>query len=119
MINLDILTNALPVSDWIETATDWMIVTFSSFFAIVQNIGNAIMDGTTDTFLMIPPLLFIAIVTLLAFFIYNKKWQLPALTLLGLLFIYNQGLWEDMMNTLTLVIVSSLVSIIIGIPLGI
>ncbi|MGC3370936.1 glycine/betaine ABC transporter permease, partial [Enterococcus faecium] len=33
--------------------------------------------------------------------------------------IYNQGLWKDLMNTVTLVLLSSVFSIIIGVPLGI
>lgn len=41
------------------------------------------------------------------------------MTFLGLLFIYNQGLWDELINTLTLVIVASLISIVIGVPLGI
>ncbi|MGO1337780.1 MAG: ABC transporter permease/substrate binding protein, partial [Leuconostoc fallax] len=31
----------------------------------------------------------------------------------------NQGLWEDLMNTLTLVVMASVISLIIGVPLGI
>lgn len=49
----------------------------------------------------------------------TKKWPLPVMTFLGLLFIYNQGLWDELINTLTLVIVASLISIVIGVSLGI
>ena len=35
------------------------------------------------------------------------------------LFVNYQGLWEELMNTLTLVLVASLISIVIGVPLGI
>ncbi|AEF26183.1 glycine-betaine binding permease protein [Streptococcus parauberis KCTC 11537] len=35
------------------------------------------------------------------------------------MFIYNQGLWEELINTFTLVVVASLISIVIGVPLGI
>lgn len=49
----------------------------------------------------------------------TKKMALPVITFLGLLFIYNQGLWDELINTLTLVIVTSLISIVIGVPLGI
>src|SRR5699024_9795397 len=56
---------------------------------------------------------------LFMFIISKKKIGLTVFTLLGLLFVYNQGLWTNLMNTVTLVIVASLVSIIIGIPLGI
>jgi len=35
------------------------------------------------------------------------------------LFIYNQGLWKELMNTVTLVVFSSIFAILIGIPIGI
>ncbi|OJG78005.1 glycine betaine ABC transporter substrate-binding protein [Enterococcus pallens] len=77
------------------------------------------MDGMTGILTSIPALLLIAVITVAAFFISNKKWGLTAFTLIGLLFIYNQGLWTDLMSTVTLVILSSVISIVIGVPLGI
>lgn len=44
---------------------------------------------------------------------------MPVFVLIGLLFIYNQDMWSDLMYTLTLVILSSLISVMIGVPLGI
>ncbi len=48
-----------------------------------------------------------------------EKKGFTALTMLGLLFIYNQGLWEEMLYTFTLVLVASLISVLLGIPLGV
>ncbi|MGC3806757.1 glycine/betaine ABC transporter permease, partial [Enterococcus faecium] len=39
--------------------------------------------------------------------------------LIGLWFFYIQGLWNDLMNSVTLVLLSRVISIIIGVPLGI
>ena len=116
---MDILQQPIPVSQWVEAFTNWVTDTFSGLFSVLQAIGNAIMNGMTDTLLFIPPLLFIAVITIFTYLISKRKLGLPLLTLLGLLFVYNQGLWENLMNTVTLVIVSSAISIIIGIPLGI
>lgn len=109
----------LPVADWVESLTDWMTNTFAGLFSFIQSIGQSLMDGITKGLLVVPPLLFIALITLAAYFISNRKWGLPIFTLIGLLFIYNQGLWSDLMSTLTLVLISSVVSIVIGVPLGI
>lgn len=114
-----LLTAKLPVADWIEGFTNWLTHTFSGLFNFIQSVGNFIMDGITNTLSFINPLLLIVLVTAAAFFLAGKKWTLPSFTLLGLLFIYNQGLWDDLINTFTLVLVSSFVSIVIGIPLGI
>ncbi len=66
-----------------------------------------------------PAPLFILLLTIAAFFISKKRPGLTLFTLIGLWFIYNQGLWNDLMNTVTLVLLSSVISIIIGVPLGI
>lgn len=113
------LEQTIPVADWVESFTDWLTVTFSGLFSALQSFGQFVMDGMTNTLLFVPPLVMILLLTIAAFFVSSKKWGLTAFTFVGLLFIYNQGLWTDLMNTVTLVLLSSLVSIIIGIPLGI
>ncbi|MCC4045766.1 ABC transporter permease/substrate binding protein [Enterococcus gallinarum] len=113
------LQQTIPVADWVESFTDWLTGTFSGLFSALQSFGQFVMDGMTNTLLFVPPLVMILILTIAAFFVSSKKWGLTAFTFIGLLFIYNQGLWTDLMNTVTLVLLSSLVSIIIGIPLGI
>lgn len=113
------LQQTIPVADWVESFTDWLTGTFSGLFSALQFFGQFVMDGMTNTLLFVPPLVMILLLTIAAFFVSSKKWGLTAFTFVGLLFIYNQGLWTDLMNTVTLVLLSSLVSIIIGIPLGI
>lgn len=113
------LQQTIPIADWVESFTDWLTGTFSGLFSALQSFGQFVMDGMTNTLLFVPPLVMILLLTIAAFFVSSKKWGLTAFTFVGLLFIYNQGLWTDLMNTVTLVLLSSLVSIIIGIPLGI
>ncbi|WEG72396.1 ABC transporter permease/substrate binding protein [Vagococcus intermedius] len=113
------LQQPIPVADWVTSATEWLTDTFSGLFSILQTIGQTIMEVMTNTLLFVPPLIMIALLTLGAYFITNRKWGLTAFTLIGLLYIYNQGLWTDLMSTVTLVVISSLVSIIIGVPTGI
>lgn len=109
----------LPVAAWVETITEWMTNTFSGVFSFFQSTGQSLMDGITSLLVAIPPVLFIIILTAIAFFISNKKIGLSLFTLIGLFFIYNQNLWTDLMSTVTLVLLSSVVSIVIGVPLGI
>ncbi|VGV57216.1 glycine betaine transport system permease [Streptococcus pyogenes] len=114
-----ILQTKLPVAQLVEQLTEWITKTFSGLFDVLQAVGSFLMDWMTKTLLFIHPLLFIVLVTAGMFFLAKKKWPLPTFTLLGLLFIYNQGLWKQLMNTFTLVLVASLISVLIGIPLGI
>lgn len=109
----------LPVADWVESATNWLTVTLSGLFGAIQNGGSTFMNGITNLLLLIPPFAFILIVAVVAYFMNKKQLSLSAFALVGLGYILNQGLWSELMNTVTLVLVSSLVSIIIGVPLGI
>ena len=116
---MDFLRHALPVASWIDSFTEWLTTTFAGLFSFLQTVGEAMMNGMTGMLMLVPPLVFIPLLALFMFIISKKKIGLTVFTLLGLLFVYNQGLWTNLMNTVTLVIVASLVSIIIGIPLGI
>ncbi|OFU49820.1 glycine/betaine ABC transporter [Aerococcus viridans] len=109
----------LPVADWVEAATNWLTITLSGLFGAIQNGGTAFMNGITNLLLLIPPFAFILIVAVIAYFASKKQLSLSAFALVGLGYILNQGLWSELMNTVTLVLVSSVISIIIGVPLGI
>ncbi|MGE7021764.1 ABC transporter permease [Solibacillus cecembensis] len=109
----------LPVGDVVENVMDWFTDTFSSVFKFIQTDGTALMDSVTNLLISIPPILFILLIAIVAFFATGKKFGLAIFSILGLLFIYNQQLWEQLMNTFTLVLFASVVAIIIGIPLGI
>lgn len=109
----------IPMAEWIEAATSWLTTTFSSLFSAIQASGTSFMDALTDTLLLVPPAIFIIIIAALAYFVSGKKLTLPAFVLIGLGYVLNQGLWLELMSTVTLVLVSSAISIIIGVPLGI
>ena len=102
----DFSQQPLPVSDWVTKGTDWLTDTFSGLFSVLQQVGQSIMDTMTGFLGVIPPILFIVLVTIAAFFIGQKKWTLPTFTFFGLLFVYNQGLWDGLLSTITLVIIS-------------
>jgi len=115
---LDVIPE-VPVSDWMAAFIDWLTDNLSFIFDALSEGGEFIMDGMTDLLTWIPPVAFIILLTALAFFATGKKLGLPAFTLIGLLYIYNQGLWEPLMFTITLVLTASLLSIVIGVPVGI
>jgi glycine betaine/proline transport system permease protein len=65
----------------------------------------------------IPPWLLIIIFAALAY--RAGKWKLTLGTIIGFLLIWDLQLWNDMIITLVLVILSALIAVIIGLPLGI
>jgi len=110
----------IPVADATDAATDWLTDAFAFIFDPIKDYFGAFMEFVAEGFLMnIPPVIFIIIVALLAFFITGKRFGLAAFSIVGLWFIYNQGYWEGLMNTVTLVLLASLLSVIVGVPIGI
>jgi len=109
----------IPLAKWVESAMDWLTSNFSAFFNTIQQFGKLLMNQVTDLLNSIPAIILILLVVVFAFYATGKKFGLASFSLIGLLFIYNQGLWTNLMETTTLVIFSSIISIIIGIPLGI
>ncbi|KGR91773.1 glycine/betaine ABC transporter [Ureibacillus massiliensis 4400831 = CIP 108448 = CCUG 49529] len=109
----------LPVSDAVEYVMEILTDSLASLFDFVQKWGQNSMDSITDMLLAIPAIIFILIVAIIAFFASKKKFGLAIFSIVGLYFIYNQGLWDELMNTITLVLFASVIAIIIGIPLGI
>ncbi|MGN8646521.1 ABC transporter permease [Gracilibacillus sp. HCP3S3_G5_1] len=109
----------IPLADWINSFTSWLKETFQFIFdPIKQDFGNFV-EMTADWLSAIPPLIIILLCAVIAFFVTGKKFGLVAFSIVGLWFIYNQNLWEELMYTFTLVLFASLISIIIGIPAGI
>ncbi|WP_334116403.1 ABC transporter permease/substrate binding protein [Streptococcus parasuis] len=114
----NILQNSLPIKDLVDKGIDWLTEHLAGLFKVIQVSGDAMMNFVSDTLNVIPPLLLLIVIPALAYYVSRKK-GFTALTMLGLLFIYNQGLWEEMLYTFTLVLVASLISVLLGIPLGV
>ncbi len=108
----------LPISNYMDSFVDWLTKTFSGLFSVLKIIGDGLMGFISSTLTFINPWILMLLIVALAYLI-SKKWSFTILTAIGLLYIYNQELWGDLINTFTLVLLSSLISILIGIPLGI
>lgn len=110
----------IPMAEWVSSATDWVTDTFEFLFDFIKNdFGDFIEMFAEDWLMNIPIWLFILVVGVLAFIVSGKKFGLTAFSVIGLWFIANQELWSELMNTFTLVIFASLISVIIGVPFGI
>jgi glycine betaine/proline transport system permease protein/glycine betaine/proline transport system substrate-binding protein len=109
----------IPLAEWTSRFTDWVTDAFSFLFDPIKEHFGTFMEFTSDMLLSVPPVIIILIVALIAFFISGKKFGLAAFSIVGLWLIHNQGLWEHLISTFTLVLLASLLSVIIGVPIGI
>lgn len=111
----------LPVAEWTESFTKAATKGGRGLFDGIRLVGDNLINGLEGLLSAIPPLVFIIILTALALFLKRKtkSWGFGIFVFLGLYFIENQGLWNDFISTLSLILIASLFAIIIGIPLGI
>ncbi|GKS81493.1 glycine/betaine ABC transporter permease [Ligilactobacillus pabuli] len=111
---------ALPLADWVNSGVDWLSQ-FTGFFNSITAFFQAIIDAIQWVFDLLPEWLFIIVILAFTYWIKRdqKKLGFMIFEALGLLLIWNLGFWRDMTQTLTLVLSSSLIAIVIGIPLGI
>ena len=112
-------TEKIPVAKWTEWFTDKVKENFAFLFDPIKTHFGNFMEWTADTLGLIPPVVLIIIVVLGAFFITGKKVGLATFSAVGLWLIYNQGYWGHLMDTFSLVLISSLLAVIIGVPIGI
>jgi len=71
-----------------------------------------------DAMMLIHPLVFILIITGLMW-VLNRRKGVTMFALIGLLLIWNMGLWAPTVSTIALVLISTIFAIAVGIPLGI
>jgi len=109
----------LPVAEWVDKIVEWITSTFAFIFNPIREDFGDFMSWIADLLDNIPVAIIILVVVVGAFFITGRKFGLAIFSLIGLLFVYNQGLWTEFMSTFTLVLIASLLSIIIGVPIGI
>jgi glycine betaine/proline transport system permease protein len=97
---------------------DFIVKWFGWFFDWLKEGLNFLVEGTTWLLLQCPSLLLAAILAGIAFYISRAKWVAISV-LIGFLFIINQGLWKETVQTLVLVIYATTLSMALGVPLGI
>lgn len=107
----------IPLGEWIDSFVEWLTVTFAEIFTFIANTIEAILDLLVDLMSAGPPLVLMIILALLV--TYTSRWPLGLFALVSLLLIDNLGYWESSIQTLAIVILSGLFTIVIGIPIGI
>ncbi len=107
----------IDIGQYIEVAVDWLTENFSGLFEFIKNFGNGFIEGFEWLLLGIPFYVIILLLTALAYFKVSRSSAL--FTALGLVLIYLMGFWDETMETLALILVSTLIALVQGVPLGI
>lgn len=107
----------IPLADWIDSIVDWIIKYFNPLFSAVTNITESLLDNLEKVLGLGPPIVLILLIAILAF--YTSRLTVGLFTLIGLLLIDNLGLWDVTIDTLALILSAVVITVVIGIPLGI
>ncbi|MEP3428920.1 MAG: choline ABC transporter permease subunit [Roseibium sp.] len=116
---MDWLTeNKLPIGPWARTFVDWLTDNAYWFFDGISLALEIMIDGILWILLTPHPLVIVVVAAGLAYAV-RRTISFPAFVAVSLLFIINQGYWEETMETLALVVAATFVCVLIGIPVGV
>lgn len=108
----------IPVGQWGKSFFNYLTDNFEFVFDAIANSLKFLLDGMINGLLWLPPLILVLVIALIGWRI-QKSWKLALGIVLGLVFIINQGLWKETVETLVLVISAAFMSMAIGVPIGI
>ena len=116
MVNAAIIPR-IPLDKWANSFVDYMIDSFSGVFTGINQIMTSLISSLEWVLTASPPLVTVIVFVLLALWL--TDWKIAAFTCFGLLLIISLNLWEASMLTLSLVLASTIISLLFGVPLGI
>jgi glycine betaine/proline transport system permease protein len=108
----------IPVGQWGKSFFNFLTDNFEFAFDAIADSLKFLLDSMIDGLLWLPPLILVLVIAAIGWRI-QKSWKLALGIVLGLVFIINQGLWKETVETLVLVISAAFMSMAIGVPIGI
>lgn len=108
----------IPIGRWGRSFFDFLTTHFDWLFDTLASSLSTVLNGMVALLLWLPPIVVVILIGALAF-VLRRSWRLSLGVMLGLLFIVNQGLWKETVETLVLVVAAAAASMAIGVPVGI
>jgi glycine betaine/proline transport system permease protein len=106
-----------PIAEGIDAALNWLTGHLSEVTESISVGMEAGIDFLVSALVFVPPVIFIAVVTILVLIFSDTG--LGIFTGIGLVIIWGMQLWEPMMSTIALIFISTVIAVAGGIPLGI
>ena len=107
----------LPLGPWVNTGVDWLIINLAIFFDGIKQVVAVVLNNLEDFLLWLPWWSMLALIMLLAWRLASAR--VAIFTGAAMYFIGMLGLWELSMATLALIATAVLISVALGIPVGI
>ena len=107
----------IPVGAAVETVVTWLLDHAGFLFAWLDDRIYALVVGVETILSWLPFWLFLLLAVALAWKMAGRG--LALFTLLGFPLIYNLGLWTASLQTLSLIVTAQLITVVVGVPLGV
>lgn len=107
-----------PIKTHVNNAVDYLVINYGDGFEAVSNSLLTLLVALERGLKAIPAPILILLIMGLAFWV-SRRAVLTVGVGIGLYFIGCLGLWEQSMQTIAIMLVAVLLSIVIGIPLGV
>ncbi len=107
----------LNIGDWVDSGVNWLQSHLSWLFDAISSLVTGMYDGIDGVLSAPEPLLFAGILAVLAWWL--RGLLAGGLAFVGFALIDSIELWDDAMSTLSLVLVATIVTLVIAVPLGI
>lgn len=107
----------IPLGQGIEALLDWLTDVLSPLTRAFSDVVEVGIDGIVAGLAFVPPLILIAIIAGLTWWVATRNVAIFAL--IGLLFIWNIQLWDATLSTIALIVIATLLAVALGVPLGI
>ncbi|MDO9352684.1 MAG: ABC transporter permease subunit [Solirubrobacteraceae bacterium] len=98
-------------------AVDWLLANFGGVFDGIGSFAESVVSGITDGLLWPPAGVLIALFVLFPLLL--RRWGIALFALLAFGLINGMELWDQTIQTLSVVIVAAVIAVLVGVPLGI
>jgi glycine betaine/proline transport system substrate-binding protein len=113
-----LIGHKIPLGQWLSGMVEYATNHAQGFFDLVSDSLGRMISVLTALLMRIPALVLIVLVAAGAYWL-QRRLPLALFILAALLLIDNLGLWEATVQTLSLVLFSTVVCMLLGIPIGI
>ena len=108
----------VPIGQWGQAVIEFMRDHLGGLFDFVAAVMTGFLRVTYLALTALTPVAMVVLLVVLAV-LATRRVVLPLLLALGLLLIISMDLWDETMQTMATVVVASVISLVIAIPLGI
>ena len=114
----EFLLHKIPIGLWAKVFVEFLTDNFYEEFRLFSDGLEWFIQGLIFLLSAVPPVLLILIICALSYFL-HRNWKLVIGVAVALLLIVNMGYWDRTLETVALVVYSTLISCILGVPIGI